>query len=169
MVRGQTNTQILRYLHFCKNFALIVEYPIDAQFPLQRYYSKSREGLYESCGRTLVWGLSTCKCLAPGRAAEIDLKLTRRRFRQNFESCENLCSNKDFSKTHNQTHQVHSWTALNQMEVRKLVQGQTNTQILRYHHFCKKMYYLLNTPLTPNFLCNGITLGAKKGSTSHVV
>ena len=84
LVRGQTNTQILRCLHFCKNFVPSVEYPIDAQFSLQRYYSRSREGLYESCGITLIWGLSTCKCLAPGRAAKIDLKLTRRRFRQKF-------------------------------------------------------------------------------------
>ena len=84
LVRGQTNTQILRYLHFCENFVPIVEYPIDAQISLQRFYSRSRKGLYESCGITLAWVLSTCKCLAPGRAAKIDLKLTRRRFHQNF-------------------------------------------------------------------------------------
>ena len=84
LVRGQTNTQILRYHHFCENFVHIVEYPIDAEFPLQPYYSRSREGLYESCDIKLFSRLNTFQCLAPGRAAKVHLELTRGRFRQNF-------------------------------------------------------------------------------------
>ena len=48
MLRGQTNSQILRNLHFSNPFTTLFDKPSSARFPLRLYYSESLERLYES-------------------------------------------------------------------------------------------------------------------------
>ena len=106
------------------------------------------ERLYESCNMFRIWGRSPIQGWAPGRAAEIHLKLRRRHFSENFSHFSapwpNLFLKRDFSKTHKWTWDLHSWTALYFIEGGKLLRSETNLQILRNLHFCDQLLSLFD-------------------------
>ena len=65
LLRGQTNSQILRYLHFSDPFTTLFDKPSSARFSLRLYYSKSLEKLYESCGTFPVGGEALSRAEPP--------------------------------------------------------------------------------------------------------
>ena len=57
LLRGKTNSQIARYLHFCDLSPENFDSPFEIKFPMPLYYS-SLERLYESCVMLAAWGRS---------------------------------------------------------------------------------------------------------------
>ena len=106
------------------------------------------ERLYESCNILRSWGRSPFQGWAPGRAAEIRLKLCRRHFSENFghflAPWPNLSVKRDFSKAHKWTWDLHSWIGRDLIKREKLVRSQTNSQILRNLHFCDQLLALFD-------------------------
>ena len=56
-----------------------------------------------------------------------------------------LCFGRDFSQGIESKQRMHFWIALDLTEKGKLLGSQTNTQILRYLHFCDRNFFVFDT------------------------
>ena len=164
LLRSETNSQILRNLHFCNPFTPIFDKHIETRFPLKLYYSQSQKGstshvMYCFDGAKPFPGLRPRQ----GRQNSIcsSLTLLFRKFLSFFGIMPNPFCKRDFSKTHSWTCHLHSWIALGLTIREKLVRSETNSQILRNLHFCE--------PFTPIFDKHVETRLAARGKPSTIV
>ena len=122
----QTNSQILRYLHFRDTFLQL--------FPLTQLSLISQCSgitlravrLYESYAYSYPGRMHPCGAWAPGRARKIEFRLTREHFFKifvNFGVMKNLSFPRDFAKGIESRQLMHSWIACYLRKTGKLLRS----------------------------------------------